>query len=129
MNATPKFRLRWYQYRLRSLLILMVLVSLGMSWFAVKMQQAKRQGEAVKQIKKLGGTVGYDWQDPALGKTEPSGPAWIRKLLGEDFFAAVVLVSVHAEGSDDDLEHLKGLAQLRKLDLRGTRVTGTGWRT
>ena len=32
---------RWYQYRLRTLLVLVVLASIGMSWFAVKLQQVQ----------------------------------------------------------------------------------------
>jgi hypothetical protein len=46
--AQPDNKLRWYQYRLRSLFVLTLLVSLGMSWVAVKMQGYKRPREAEK---------------------------------------------------------------------------------
>ena len=35
----------------------MFLACIGMSWVGVKMQQARRQKEAVEAIKKLGGTA------------------------------------------------------------------------
>jgi hypothetical protein len=50
MNATPKTRLRWYQYSIRSLLVLMVLVACLGSWFAVKKQQVERQRAAAEHL-------------------------------------------------------------------------------
>jgi hypothetical protein len=41
--TASKPQLRWYQYRLRSLLILMLLASLGMSCWAVRKQRATRR--------------------------------------------------------------------------------------
>ena len=125
-KAAPKTRLRWYQYRLRSLLILMVLVSIGMSWFAVKMQRARRQKAAVEAIRKLKETVEYEWESRSSSKTERPGPAWLRSLLGDDFLAAVVMVDLYRSATDGDLEHLEGLAQLRELHLSDTEVTDTG---
>ena len=53
MTATPEPRRRWYQYNLRSLLVLTLLVSVGMSWVAVRMQRARRQKEAVGETSTL----------------------------------------------------------------------------
>ena len=68
-----------------------------MSWFAVRMKRARQQEEAVEEIKKLGGQVQYDYEVQKSGNRLPGGgppgPAWLRNLLGEYFFAAVVLVS------------------------------------
>ncbi len=52
--TTPKHRLRWYQYSLRSLFVLTVLVAIAGSWFAVKKQQVEKQRAAVRAIEKLG---------------------------------------------------------------------------
>ena len=68
MNETRKPRLRWYQFRLRSLFRRHVLACIGMSWVGVKMQRARRQKEAVEEIKKLGGEVAYDYQVDAGGR-------------------------------------------------------------
>ncbi len=51
VNHPRKPRRRWYQYSLRSLLVLTLLVSVGMSYVAVRMQRARRQKEAVEAIR------------------------------------------------------------------------------
>jgi len=131
MNKPREPRLRWFQYSLSTLLLAVLLVSIGMSWVAVRMQRARREREAVAAIVKLGGQVRYDYQVPQSGNplpgAGPPGPAWLRKLLGENFF--VTVVGVHLENSsctDADLEYLAVLTQLRSLELDGTRVTDAG---
>ncbi len=127
--TTLKPRLRWFQYSLRSLLVLMVLVSIGMSWFAVKMQRARKQKEAVEAIKKLGGEIQYDYEVRQAGNPlprVPPGPAWLRNLLGDDFFASAVGVFFPPSVTDAGLEHLKGLRQLQRLGLSGTQVSDAG---
>jgi hypothetical protein len=131
MTATPKHRLRWYQYSLRSLFVLMIVVAIAGSWFAVKKQQKERERAAVKAIKAAGGVVLYDYEwDFAWGfipNEEPPGPAWLRAWLGDDFFAHVVFVGLPGEAvTDAGLEHLKGLTQLKRLYLEDTRVTDAG---
>ena len=54
--AKPKSKRRWHQYSLRTLLILVTLFAVACSWFAVKMQQARRQREAVEYIRNKFGT-------------------------------------------------------------------------
>jgi hypothetical protein len=46
MNETGERR--WFQYSLRSLLLPMLLASIGMSWVAVRLQRARWQKEAVQ---------------------------------------------------------------------------------
>lgn len=49
---------RWrFRFTVRSLFLLTVVVSIPCSWFAVKMQQATRQREAVEAIEKMHGGV------------------------------------------------------------------------
>ncbi len=132
MNETRKPPLRWYQYRLRSLFVAMLLVSIGMSWVVVPMQRARRQKEAVETIKKLGGSVAYDYQMDAarkgvLGGTQPSSLKWLGSLLGDDLFINVVYVSLDSTlVTDAGLKHLKGLTQLQSLSLNSTPVTDAG---
>jgi len=116
----PRRRRRWFQYSLRTLLLVMFLTSIGLSWFAVRLQQARRQREGVEEIKKLGGVVCYDYEAHQSGK--PPGPGWLRKLLGDDFFAEVDLVQV---SNDAAMEHLNGLPRLSAV-VCDTRVTDVG---
>ncbi len=127
MNEMPKaHRLRRFQYSLRTLLLVMLLVSIGMSWFAIKMQKARKQKAAVEAIKKLGGEVTYDWTFDK-SQSGPPGPAWMRGLLGADFFGRVVIVSLDfTQVTDIGLEPLEELGQLKGLFLSGTHVTDAG---
>ena len=55
---TAALLFRWrFQYGLRSLLLLVVIVAVPCSWLATEMQQARKQKEAVEAILKLGGWV------------------------------------------------------------------------
>jgi hypothetical protein len=61
----PKRKRRWFQFSLRSLLIVMLLVGIYLRWTVVKVE---RQSEAVKAILDDGGSVTYDYQiDPSSG--------------------------------------------------------------
>ena len=114
------FRLH-FQFSIRSLLILTVVVAIPCSWLAVKMQQVRRERDAAAAIEKLGGSV--EW-------SEPFRPMWLRRLLGDDFFRSVAHVKLDGtEVTDAGLENLKGLHQLQYLTLEITKVTGLGWKT
>ncbi len=125
MNDIRKPRLRWYQFTLRSLFIVMFLACIGMSWVSIKMQQARKQKEAVEWINRLGGNAFYD--NGAFGQAPPPSPKWLRILLGDDFFTNVDGVSLsHTQVTDAGLEHLNGLKQLQTLWLDHTQVTHAG---
>lgn len=129
--TAPKSKRRWYQYSLRTLLIIVTFFAVACSWFAVKLQQARRQREAVETIVKFGGAVRYEYQlaGTIIPPEEPPGPVWIRKLLGDDFFANVAEVCLWGTGTqitDADLEQLKGLTMLQELQLWGTQITDAG---
>ncbi len=155
MDEPRKPRLRWFQYSLRTLFLAVFLVSIGMSWVAVRIERARREREAVAAIVKLGGQVEYDYQVQQPGGplpgADPPGPAWLRNLLGENFFATVVHVYLadstaldpglghlkeltqlgtlnlmRTNVADASLEHLKGLTQLKALCLDSTKVTDAG---
>ena len=143
---------RWrFQYSIRSLLVLAVVVAIPCSWLATEMQRASKQKKAVEAIVKLEGEVTYDYELNASGKVVPGAspwvPAWLRNLLGADFFTAIVGVNisqpividlgfpspgcVHIDERDDppidaDLEFLDGLTELRELYLNGSVVTDAG---
>ena len=66
----------------------------------------------------------YDYQS---SQAKPAGPDCLRGLLGENFFNDVEEVDLsRTKVTDDGLEHLKGLTQLRVLNLRETSVSDSG---
>lgn len=124
-------KLRWYQYGLRTLLVVVTIFGIACSWFATRLLRAKRQEEAVEAIQRVGGVVYYNYQLDASNtlnpEIEPPGPVWLRKLLGVDFFWNVTEVHFSfTELTDKDFEHLKGLTQLQILTFNETEVTDAG---
>ena len=134
-KSTPtKPQRRWYQFSLRTFLVLVLLVSIGLSWLAVKREKANRQREAVKAILDLGGTVSYDYEwDEFAGKNETSASAWLRSLFGDDLFHDVETVQlrwVQSKGAVvnqvDGETRLAGLGEfdgLKQLDLYFSEIT------
>jgi hypothetical protein len=135
----PKRRARRFlQFSLRALLVFVLLVSLGMSWLAVRMAKARRQKEAVEAIRELGGIVLYDYNSDAtvvisltrrlaVLPVEPPGPAWAREILGVDFFSNVADVDMWgAQIGDVHLKHFRELSTLSIVDLSETQVTDAG---
>jgi hypothetical protein len=104
-GAKPK--LRWYQYSLRTLVVFVMLCAVACSWLAVKMEQARKQREAVEAIEKLGGVAKYGARP------------------GDCFFANVVDVSF-TTATDDGLEHLDRLTYVEFLWLHDSQVTDKG---
>ena len=128
------------------------------SWFAVEMKKAREQKEAVAAVVKGGGVYEYDWRFDANGHhlplAQPICPAWVRSLLGDDFFGEVVyaiylrnpedqvtnldlsplsalthlqLLWLNApQVTDAELEHLRGLSQLKVLNLATSTVSDSG---
>jgi len=105
-----------------------VLLSLPLGWFALKMRQAERQRKAVEAIREVGGWVGYDYQRTEDGVVEtwrePPAPAWLRELIGDDFFSEATGVYAYGTNAGDVvLEHLKGLPRLEWLSISGRQIT------
>src|SRR5262245_4289125 len=95
MTASP--HRRWFRFSLRTLLVLVAMSSAGFGWLGYKVRQKQRERYAVKVIQKLGGDVAYHHQKTAnygfdLSSASP-GPAWCRRVFGEDVFALVFFVN------------------------------------
>ena len=123
---------RRFQFSLRSLLVFITVCAALCGWCAVRMEQARKQKAAVEAISKwVGAGVNYDYYWDETGarqrKAQPPAPACLRKLLGDDFFADVVVVYGRAEGfGDDDMIRVKEWTSLRSLDITGSKVTDAG---
>ena len=124
MTTEPPKRRRWFQFRLRTLLIVVLVLSLPLSWLAMRMERARRQRRAVEAISSLRGQASCDWQNyPRYG----AEPTWLRRILGDDFFDPVTWAVLNRDTiTDADLEHLKGLPSLEILSLPDTRVSDAG---
>ncbi|GAF97617.1 unnamed protein product, partial [marine sediment metagenome] len=124
---------RRFDFSIWSLGVLTLAVAIVSTWFAVKMQQARRQGETVKAIVQAGCGVRYDYEFDESGRyidvrdRKPPAPAWLRDLLPVDFFSDVVLVGCLSDRvGDDDLIHLESLNELEYLQLRRTQLSDDG---
>lgn len=130
----PKPKLRWFQDGLRTLLVLVTLCAFACSWLGVKLQQAKRQREAVTAIEKVGGSVVYEYQFDASGGPfdgyrvhEPLGPKWLRNVLGVDFFNSVLRVYfLNSNVTDAGLKPVRELTQVQVIHFSFTQVTDAG---
>jgi hypothetical protein len=82
-----------FQFSIRSLLVLFVVVAVPCSWLSWEMKKAGEQHAAVAAIVKSGGVADYDYGVDQAGRriSTAKEPSWLRNLLGDDFFTNVVL--------------------------------------
>ena len=122
---------RRFQFTIRSLLILTVAIATACSWVTVELKKARMQEAAVTEIRKMGGSVAYDWQFGMtgiyLGKAQEPGPAWLHDLLGADFFETIYLLGTRVT----DFDAVEEFPDARILWLRGgpmppRRLAGIG---
>lgn len=93
-----------------------------MRWLASQMDRYVAQSEVVERIEAIGGRVTLQSID------------WLRRAFGDDFAQVTETVTsadVAGTRADDGLarmlaEECSTLYQLRRLDLRGTRISNTG---
>jgi|SRR5436190_4447146 len=149
MTAIPKSR--WFRFSLRTLF---VLVTVFCVWIGFKVNAARRQKEAIEAIHKAHGGLFFDYEmvempgkpghlipastvslwSSITGKTlppvnpdpSPSGPAWLRKLLGDDYFREVYQVSISGPQYDyineTEFAQLSSLTEVRKLFLTDIKI-------
>ena len=104
----------------------MLLVVALACWLGWIVHRARVQREAVAAIVRVGGSVVYDYQWPDYD-AKPPGPAWLRGLIGRDYFDTVVFVNADTPKADDAVVAQIGrLDRLRALGLQGSTVTDAG---
>ncbi len=118
LRETTRPRRRWLRFSLRTMLLLVTALSV---WLGVKVNQARRQKEAVTALRELGATIYYAHQrsdaNPRefLAGKEVQLPRWLRDLAGDDFFQEVAAVQFSRPVSNDDLVHLEALPDIESL--------------
>jgi hypothetical protein len=132
----PKRKRRWLQFSLRLLLIGTVVVAVAAGWLGRSIERKRRQLEVVNTILKDGGVVFYDYGRQEIGGwtkgREPSGPSWLRAILGENFFSEVEMVGLddHSTVTDADIprlkQELKELPHLKYFDVARSKITRDG---
>lgn len=132
--ASPPKR-RWFAFRLRTLLIVVVVLGLALTPLAMKLKKARAQKVAVEWVLENDGSVFYDWQLDDGSGIRP-GPEWLRRLIGDEFFQtvrgvdfqlplAMIVAMEYAdyEGIDPlDLSRLAEFDELQILVIMGKRV-------
>ena len=144
MATAPKPCRRWFQFRLRTLLVLMLLACLVIGSIVVPIQRVSRQRAAAEAIERLGGSVSWSSTDSPEQSWKQT---WLRPMFGNDFFAHPEFVDIpndaalnylsempdtprlrmgHWRFTDAGLASVSRLSQLMLLDLSGTQVTDAG---
>ncbi|PHS03548.1 MAG: hypothetical protein COA78_17710 [Blastopirellula sp.] len=104
---------------MRTLFILVTVLCVLLVPVSVKLYQARQQRLAVEWILENGGYVTYD-SDLSTGEFSVSdvitGNRWLRSVLGNDFFDAVVIVHI-TNLSDIDISPLTQLQSLKTVVL------------
>lgn len=113
-SAVATSGLAWFHFRWRTLLVIpLAIIILGVVF--VPRQMAQRR--ALVGLKALGGIV----------RTEPLSLPGVRALFGEEY--AQQILEIYLRGPkviDEDLQLLRGLKGLQKLELTGASLTDAG---
>jgi hypothetical protein len=88
-SEPPKRKRRWFQFSLRTLLVLTALVAVAAASLGTRIERKRKERESIETLARLGCFFAYD----DSYKSEPAGPTWLRFLLGDNFFSDVVSVA------------------------------------
>ena len=122
--ALPKPKRSWFQFRLRTLFVLVAVSAVPCVWLAWNMD-ARRRVELTKQrVLELGGTFA----------TENRCPKWIEKLVGHertDLFERIARIDLtqwtKSHATDTDLAFARLIpGRCRQLRLDGAAIGDTG---
>lgn len=121
MNEQPKSGYRYrrlLQFRLRTLLALIVLSSLLMAWWHRYLESYREQQQAVAAISKYARHIAY----------APGQPAWMRYFADEDVFRDVVHLSFQSQRrfTNSDMFHLAKMPRLVRVSFQHTSITDDG---
>jgi hypothetical protein len=127
---------RWrFQFGIRSLFLLTVVVAIPSSWLAAEMKHAQPQARIITEIGRLGGRVGvgdgHVVFSAGMYPVDTLEPEWIRRILGHAFFRDDVRYVDFRDCTLNDAQFAEisqaaGIERVHGLDLTGTKITDQG---
>ena len=133
--------LRWRQFSLRTLLIVVTLASLPLAAYVWLRSAAQRQARAVAELRQMGATVQYSFEPApaaAPGAKAPAAKApppetafqrWARRNLGSDFAHHVDSIAMGSAAHTGDpqqwrafFQHASQLRGVKVLEIRGATI-------
>jgi len=115
--------MKWPQFSLRTLFVLVTILGIVCGWFAFKVNEARHQKRVVEQIWDMGATVSYVCDlVPSHGLEK-----WMIAKFGKDFLSNAWKVSATRTFDDSQFERLipllKELPALEELNLSLSQIS------
>jgi hypothetical protein len=104
MDAEKPAKLRWYQFSLRSLLLVITVVSGLLAW---QTHRAQQQASAVAALRDLGVKTTNEFR----------APQWLSKCLGERLGQTAVRVSLFSENLEAAIPRLQALPDMEEVEV------------
>ncbi len=115
-KKTAKLRRRWFRFRLRTLLIVVTVLSVSLGWVSWRLQQVGRERATIAWVVEMGGRVVYQ------SNFNFDKRSWWEKTTYKWFGERVVDVNLHNK-QVSDLLPLAELKNLEGLMLGNTQVS------
>lgn len=118
-STTPKLasKRRWYQFTLRSLLLFVLIVAIGMSAVRVRFSREFEHNSAIMRIETRWGRVSFGRDKAESG--------WLQKCLGNGFTGQAKCIR-GCPRVRSGLEDLIALPEVEQLELTGAHVDAAG---
>src|SRR5689334_18649226 len=119
------FDRRWWQFSLRTLMVVVTVVAVVCGLFMIQYNAARRQASRVETLASKGAVICYDQQyedgsyrkrgNSPPGRIPPPASNWLIEWLGVDFFHRVYGVSIHLKDDEPSAKQLRPVGQLENL--------------
>lgn len=133
-------RRRWSQLSLRTVLLIVALVSVPLAWFGSRLREARNEVRGIEALRAADGTFYYDYEyDPTkdalvnpdgdpnwlpVSNRPPPGPHWLNRLFGRNVFAHVDYVAFEGD-ADAVWKNLHSFGHLRALEVTDGPIAST----
>ena len=107
--TTLKPKLRWFQFRLRTLLVVVSVVALVLSWYVPRYRLVENQRHVTCAVGPCGGTVFYESGQPENYFLSPLPSLWYEAISGPQHTIIAVDVGNGESLGDDDIAAIRSL--------------------
>ena len=112
-DSHEKPKRRWFQFSLRTLLIVVTVSAASLGWVGWKLEQGRRERAAIAWVEEMSGSVGFDFQEEK---------GWWKEWTGKWFGGSVRKVYLN-DRPVSNLSPLARLKGLKWLDLTSTQAS------